>query len=621
MTSWGWITMKKNNKEEEKKIPDVKELKELWDLAKSKYTKEHTRMRLLDATDNSEMWKALGAKFPHYQILPDTNFISYVKANIVASIYTVAKSAELIPTSNDDMELVQHINIALDKIWELNLIGYTQFLTGDRAALLNLGLTQVGWDKTKDDGAGNKGTVITKSIDPMKFMRDPFATSLETAHWCATYDMYHKYVFESDSRYKEKYKEYRASKEQAKAAETIPEYEHESSKHRGGQKDYDTLIIYWVKKKSEVHEIHVINNEEILYSKENIQPSLFPFAELYCNNPAGRVIGTSECRKIFANNVAYNLMDSIALTAEYKNQRPPKFISSGSGLNVKNFSKHGDEADRTFVVNGEASKAVHYHQFPQTSQVLPNLKQSLAVDMKLISGVDERYTGRDTGSIITTGGTEEMLNRVTIIDTPKIVNYENYTKQLTKLILLNFNEYAQKRRYFYKMPSTNKWDYIEIDFPNLDKKTLMNYNISISSELPKNKQRIAAMATMIMENQMQYKQANEQVDLITPEEWLMFQDLPMKEFMLERMGIQRLEDYQEKVAQILFEYGELTRQGVPPDDALALTAQSMKEQAAGGVPMEGGPMPMMQADMGGGMPPGGGGMPPGGEPGMPPEHF
>ena len=28
-----------------------------------------------------------------------------------------------------------------------------------------------------------------------------------------------------------------------------------------------------------------------------------------------------------------------------------------------------------------------------------------------------RYTGRDTGSIITTGGTEEMLNRVTLIDT------------------------------------------------------------------------------------------------------------------------------------------------------------------------------------------------------------
>ena len=61
--------------------------------------------------------------------------------------------------------------------------------------------------------------------------------------------------------------------------------------------------------------------------------------------------------------------------------------------------------------------------------------------IELVTGVDNRYTGRDTGSIITTGGTEEMLNRVTMIDTPKIMNYENYTKNLT--LSINLLEYVQ----------------------------------------------------------------------------------------------------------------------------------------------------------------------------------
>ena len=50
------------------------------------------------------------------------------------------------------------------------------------------------------------------------------------------------------------------------------------------------------------------------------------------------------------------------------------------------------------------------------------------------------------------------------------------------------------------------------------------------------------MANMLMEKQMQYQESGSSVQLITEEEWLMMQDLPMKEYMLERMGIQRQRD-------------------------------------------------------------------------------
>lgn len=563
----------------------IQELKEKFDLGKNYYGQEQRKMRLLDATDKGKMWEALGAKFPPYQILPDTNFVSYIKMNILASIYTVAKSAEVIQTSQDDAEICTKLNIALERVWDLCGVGFYQFQAGERAALLNLGLTQVGWAEGLTEGAGNsfiKGNISLKNIDPMKYMRDPFASSIDKAGWACTYDVFHKSVFLADKRYKEAFKEYLAEK-QSGTTESIPKYMTERPDNVS--EDHYTLITYWVKEDNgSVNEYHVLDNTKLLFEKKDIKPSVIPIAELYCNLPGSLLVGVSEPLRIFANNVAANLMDSIALTAEYKNQRPPKFVNSASGLNIAAFTRHGDEADRTFVVNGDASKAVHYHEFPMVSPQLTALRQNLQYSIENTSGIDGRYTGRDTGSIITTGGTEEMLNRVTLIDTPKVLLYENYAKRLSMLILSYLLEHAPKRSYLYKKPNSTKWETLEVDFPSIDSKTAMQYVVDISSELPKNKQRIAAMANMLMEKQMQYMEQGNSVELITEEEWLRMQDLPHKEYMLERMGFQRETNAVKETSQVLYSYAKLVEGGMPPEQALAATAEMLKQTRMGQAP-------------------------------------
>ena len=590
--------MTEKNKKDECPIK-IEQLDEYFNICKTQYGPIHKKMRLLDATDAGELWKAIGAKFPPYQILPDTNFVAYVKNNILASLYTVVKSASLVPTSEQDKDLVYNLNLALEYVWGTEDIGYRQFQAGERAALLNLGVTQVGWDNTVTGGSKedfHQGNVTVRNIDPIKFMRDPFAISLETSGYCMTYDDFHKSVFRKNPKYKEKFELFEAKEREADTLDT-PKYRHQQTP----TKDYYTLVVFWVKHGDDMYEIHTVNCKEILYWKK-IKPAIFPFALLYCNEPAGKLVGSSPVAQIFANNVAYNLMDSIALTAELKNQRPPKFISSESGLNIDAFSKHGDEADRTFVVRGDATRAVHYHQFPYVSPSLPALKESLQLGMETVSGVDGRYTGRDTGSIITTGGTEEMLNRVTMIDTPKITLYEAYTKQLTKLVLLNLLEFAPERTYYVQEPNSPKHKTIKVPFQDIDKKIVFNYDINISSELPKNKQRIAQMANMLMEKQMQYQESGSSVQLITEEEWLMMQDLPMKEYMLERMGIQRQRDSIEEVSQVLFNYADLIQKGMSPDDAIMATASGLDQKRRGAM-MEQGPIPAVGMENPMGTPP------------------
>lgn len=575
----------------ELRVP-VCELRKQYDLCISQYAKEHRRMQVLDLTDRGGLWEALGAKFPAYQILPDTNHVAYIKNNMVASIYTIAKCAELLPASEDDKGIITNINIALEQEWSLTNIGKMQKQAGANAALHNIGITQIGWDENIISGGDviQKGQVRAKNISPLKFMRDPFAIDLANSGYCMTYDKYHKSVFLANKNYRDEFKKYLDSKKNSGTILNTPEII--GAKASSTNDDYYTLVIFWEKVVDEngkvvIDEIHTINAEAVLYIRQAIKPNKFPFAILYCNDPGDSLIGISEPARNFANSVAYNIMDSISLTSVYKNQRPPKFVSTESGLNINAFAQHANDADYTFPVNGDASKAVHYHQFPQVDPHIGEITARLDQNIKQVSGVDERYTGRDTGSIITTGGIEDQLNRVTIIDTPKIENFEDYAKQLTELVLANMIEFGSKRKYFVKDPTkVNTYKTVEVDFPSLDIDTAFNYQINVSSELPRNKARIAEMANQLMEKQLQYQQQGESVDLITVEEWLMMQDLPMKEYMLERMGIQRMNNEVENVSQTLFQFAELTKNGMSPQDAMMAVAKSLKDKKQGIVPEE-----------------------------------
>lgn len=569
-----------------------------FNLAVSEYSTAHRRAKQLDMIDKCKLWASMQAKFPKYQILPDTNHVAYVKNNILASIYTVGKSARLLPTSKEDKDIVEQVNVAMESLWATLNVPYYQLLAGERASLMNLGITQVGWDNTIVGGTKDaffKGNVRLKNINPLKYMRDPYADSLELASWCCTWDDFHESVLAQHSGYQAEFKILKASGQLSTDLSTItiaPASDRLNERPNANSK-YHRVYTYFIRKQgvgtkdgviaTNICEVHLLDNKFPLLVKENIKPAIFPFVELYCNIPSGDLLGISEPAKIAANSLAYNIMNSIVLTADYKNQRPPRFVNVMSQLNVNAFTKYGNDADRTFPVQGDASKAVHYHQFPQVSQAALTSMSVLASDTQLVSGVDGRYTGRDTGSVLTTGGISNMLDQVTMIDAPKVINYEMYAKQLTQLIVYNYIEHSIKRTFYIKNKTKAKtYDAVEVGFDDIPGDIIFNYELAISSELPKNKTRIEAFANKLMEMQMQYKGAGVDVDLITPEEWLMMQDVPNREFMLERMGIQRTSNWYALVAQAITQYGGMLDNGVDPDKALQATAETLAQQTQPG---------------------------------------
>ena len=556
----------------------------------SKYTKVLQRMRILDGADRGKLWDVVEAKMPKYQLTPDSNWVNYIKENLVASIYTTGRYANLVPKSEDDKQFVIEFNSALETVWENIRADYYQFLAGERAALLNIGITMVGWKKNTIGGTKNhwyQGDIMLKNIDPMKFRRDPYADVFDNAEYCYYYDDYSMSIIRSKELYANRIQEIEKQigklKEKGLICDTVPAAT-DREKTNSAQTNYHKVTYYYTmyntsdKKDKEgykIAEIHLLDDEYVLYCNPDLKPKMFPFAILYCNEPAGDIVGASEPAKQFKSNFVYNLLNSIYATHAYKAQRPPRFVNQASGINLRQFAKYGNDADKTFIVNGDATKAVHYAQFPTLPPELLQVKQDLGRDIKDCSGIDEMYAGKNTGSIQTTGGMDTLTEITAQRDNQKILQFEMYTKRLTELVVNHLITFGDKRTYTVSDPITQQVKTIELNFPEVDDDIRFRYELDIEMYLPRNRARLSSIANMLLEKQAQYKPDPE---IITVEEWLLMQDIPFKDMIFKRMGIQRNTRITEQVAQTLEMFATLVDGGVDPDVAVDQVANQLQAQ-------------------------------------------
>jgi hypothetical protein len=114
---------------------------------------------------------------------------------------------------------------------------------------------------------------------------------------------------------------------------------------------------------------------------------------------------------------------------------------------------------------------------------------------------------------------------------------------------------------------------VELDFPKVDDDIRFRYSLDIQTYLPRNKARLASIANMLLEKQAQYQPDPE---IITVEEWLLMQDIPFKDMIFKRMGIQRNTMITEQVAKTLEMYATLVDGGYEPDMAVEAVANQLQ---------------------------------------------
>lgn len=546
--------------------------------------------KVLDAYDKGEFWTIVGKDLPTYSIKPETNWLNYVKNNYMNSIYSGSYRGFAFPRKYNFQKETTAINEFIDYIFDKLDIPFQQFRAGERAALLNFGVLEFGWNSDIIDGAETMfhGDLECRWVDNISTYLDPSVrdylkgraiflseevslTELANEKRFAPRVLHYKSLFKDDM-------------------DSMPETEvdrYYGSRSREGKDQTVRLLTCYYKHTDRqtgsyrVDKVWLINDGFILDTQLGLQPAEFPIRVLYSGLPTNDPYGTPIGKLILYNSMSINILDAIESTMVYSALKRAKVVSRRAGINEELFAKEGNFPDRLWVVDGDPNNLVRYIDLPDLPADRHLLKQRLEYGIMRVSGVDDAYTGRDTGSVQTTGGMDILNQRLTMSDNGRVVALQNFIKSVTQLILSFYMVHGDKRTFPKHNSKLETTDIQEIDFELLRKENLkFDFTCSVTPNLPKNLMRLGQVANELMEKQMQY---NSQPPLITPEEWLNWQDFPQKYHILKRMSDDRMRNDREEIQAEIVNYAGLVQQGVRPEAAVDMLAQErqMKREQPG----------------------------------------
>ena len=591
-----------NKKEFEDKFNyPIEEVDQMLKLFKSRRSRKERIWRMLDAYDTGEFWDTIRHRLPKHQIIPDTNHVFYVKDNIVNSTYAAPYIADVLPVDPGDQEEARTINKFIEYEYNRHNLGEKQLKIGTRTALLNCGFLQLGWNKDarfKVGGNLNKGEIEVIPRDPMSVLLDPNYYDFQDgrAVFILTEDSYESII----SKYPDAKQEIdNASRSSSEDDVHIVNPANQQDIGKGYyNKDVTPtsegmlpVYIAFIKQAKKgggirIDQIIYTMSNIILEARKDIKPSYFPIVALYATPPEKDGYGIGVVQRILKNAMALNVLDSITVTHVYASQRTPTVMDTRTGLNPTRVANEINNPDRLFTISdGDVTKALHKLNYPELPKNLEYIKSSLEAAIEKVTGVDIKYTGRDTASITTTGGMERLQSRVSMTDNTRVNLIEKYAKDITRM-LMDFYIHFGGVRHFATNPSyeSAEKEALQLDFTKYkdteQDKHQFSYSIEASPLLPKNRARLAESANLIMQVQMQYQG---QIELLTPEEWLYFQDFPQKDMILDRMKLDRLRDDYEEIASEITSFGAMTEEGMSPEGAVGQLAEERKAKREPGV--------------------------------------
>ena len=572
----------------------------LQQLFKTKRKSKENMWKTIDAYDSGEFWETLRKSLPKHYVIPDTNMVFYVGNNMVGSTYSAPYFADVLPVDPGDKDESRNLNKFLEFNHNRHDMGYKQLKMGIRASRLNIGWLQVGWDtavKIKQGGKTMTGDINYTVRDTMAVLIDPNFPEFQDgrALFILTEDSYESIIAQYPNSKSAIDDYFNKAKDKVKNQVQILNMNSQDDVGKGYINPTMTpttegmLPVFIAFKRtakegggSRIDQIIYINEEIILDSKKGIKPSYYPLIPLYDLPPIKDGYGIGTIQRILKNALSLNVLDTIAVSHVYSAQRTPMVMDLRSGIHPARLKRDMNNPDRIFVSTGEvpADKAIWRMEYPALPPNLQYIRQGLLDSIQLVTSIDEKYTGRDTASVTTTGGMERLQSRVSMTDNIRVAMIEKYAKDWTKMTLDFFILFGKTRTFATNASYEEQIQQVlDIDFTKYkdyggDLNSKFPMTINATPLLPKNRARLAEAANTIMQVQMQYEG---QIELLTPEEWLFYQDFPQKDMILDRMKIDRLRNDREDITAELQSFAAATDEGVRPEAAVDMMA---KERAA-----------------------------------------
>ena len=566
------------------------------------YKQEQARIfKILDAADHSDIWKTYNRKIPAHVQTPVNNPITIIKEATRASIMPIAYSGDFRPMSLAARETAKVANKYFQMKWNAAEMDDINGEAADYAYLHGTSGVLFGWQDDIVDPAdvtrqmSHRSELQAKAWHPANIFPDPGAADVNEMRYMFFAERKSKSYLKSIPRFAAALSVIETSNDAF--GNTDPNYILDKSKQSDA--DIVTFLVCYKKvlrmsqdplmggvMKPAVDIIYMAGHN-ILDVTPNIQPAVIPFIPLYDEKIPNNFWGISKCYKVLSMVLTLNQLDSTEATAYFKNQNPAEFVNAMAGLNISEYQNKRDNPDVAFTVNCDPRLVSAFAERPDLPQNLDSFRQYLITMIQKVSGVDSAYLGESYGSIQTTGGISQALDRATMRDAVRIKSVTRFIKKELELMTQFYIIHGQSEKFYPQEDTARQQQNAgEMEFDPMALVGRTDIEIAVSNSAPRSVESYEEAANKLFELQMKYQPAmHGYPDLITPEEMVTWLNIPKaaQNVLIERMQAQMENMKLEEYTAVVTALGTLTQGGMTPEQALEEIAK-MVEQSIGQLP-------------------------------------
>lgn len=571
------------------------------------YKVEQARIfKILDAADHSDIWKTYNRKIPPYVQTPTHNTITIIKEATKASIMPTSFQGEFRPLSQEAKEVANICNKYFAMKWAASGMDETNDECADYAYLHGTSGVLFGWNENIVDysdvanyfNPAKHSQFQAKAYHPSNVFPDPSAENVEEMAYLYFAERKSKKFLKSIARFQEAMYSIENANDSYGNMNTNVVAD-QAKKSMDGTVTFLTCYkrVNRLSKDPATGEVRLTPKVDVIYMagknildiSPNIEPNIIPFVPLYDEKIPNNFWGISKCYKVLSMVITLNQLDSIEATHYFKNQNPAEFINALAGLNVSAYQNKRDNPDKAFTVNCDPKLVQEFAKRPDLPKTIDGFRQYLLEAIANVSGVDAAYLGRNYGSIQTTGGVEQSIDRATMRDTNRIKNIDKFIRKEIEIMCQFYIAHGQAETFYPQNDSLHKEKSAEqaLQFDPTALIAREDIEINVTNAAPRSNQSFEDAAMKLMEMQMKYNPSDHGYpDFITPEELISWMNIPksQKHLIAERMQAQMENMKVEEYTAVISAFGQLVDGGMDPQQALVEVAKIIESSKLGQLP-------------------------------------
>lgn len=571
--------MENNAKERAKKIL------EKFQKARERRQHKDAKWRELVEFYRGEQWDKSG-KIPPWIPKPVTNYIHLVTTTKRAAFAIENPIGMLRPLSAADEEAINKLQRIYEYEWKhVKARKYVREAI-ETGKLLGTGIVQVYFDDTIIGGGTGtmyEGEVRMRHIDPATFYPDPTAHTLEDCQFVHIVERKSIEWLKKHPIFGPKMKNVQERKVSDNERGEI--YSHSGNASFDGMIDfhthYEKIPNTWKDETGEPiggfrYRVTYMAGEHIVHEIENLLPAMYPFAIYYDYPQRQDFWGKSTAELVLDNQKLINKIESIMALIGTQLQNPQRIVHKMSGIDPRAVAKYGHAPGHVFVSNMEPSRAMTWATPPEIPPALFNLAERARENIREITGITQSYMGETVGSLQTSSGVRQLIERATMRDRDQMFDVELFIEDLTRLFIAYITHHYTEERYIRVTQDYGEEylfeEYVGSEFNGLN----FDFEIDVTAQAPVTRQRMQEELERLLQYQGQYGHMFD-VNLVIPEDVINYGNFADKGKMLARMKRERIVNRTQLAFEVASMMAEALQGGVPPEEVQKM-GMAMLEQ-------------------------------------------